>query len=134
LAQQAHVEYGASQASSSGALMPFLIRILLVALINLSAGVTLHASETRATAEQRILEMIARCQGDRTCEQVVRKRETRAAEQRLERADQDRLLKASDPLAYYFSLWQRYLLFVLVIAGTAGGYVLVMNRLFNKKK
>lgn len=113
--------------------MPFLARLVVAALFFSALLAPLRAEESRAAAQQRIEEMVARCNGDRTCELVVRKRETAAAEKRLQRAQQDRALRESDPLSYYLRLWGRYLVFVFAVCGGAALYVLVMRRLFGRK-
>lgn len=107
---------------------------LLVSLLAALAFAPALAFETPESAQQQIEEMVARCNGDKTCELVVRKRETRSAEHRLQRAEQDRVLKENDPVSYYISLWKRYVLFVLALCGTVGIYIVVMNRLFKKKR
>lgn len=127
------VEYGASH-HRSPALTTLLARLILTVLMLSAAQMPVRAEETRASADQRIEQMVARCNGDKTCELIVRKRETTSAERRLHRAEQDRLLQQSSPFSYYLSLWGRYLLFVLVLCGTAGLYIFVMRRFFGRKK
>lgn len=114
--------------------MSLFIRLAFMTTLAFLGPSSLQAADIPEAVAKQIEEMVARCQGDKTCEQVVRKRETRAAERNLQRTEQDRLLQETDPLAYYLSLWRRYLLFVLAICGTAGAYFLVMNRLFKPKK
>jgi len=109
------------------------VRILLLVIAFCCAAPAL-AVETEADAQRRIEEMVARCNGDKTCELVVRKRETAAAEKRLARAERDRFLKENEPFTYLLHLWGRYLVFVLAAAGAATGYVFLMRKLFGRGK
>lgn len=109
--------------------MTFIVRLAFVACLAVVLSAPLRADESRTADLRRIEEMVARCNGDKTCEQVVRKRETAAAEQRRQRA----ALKQADPLAYYLQLWGRYLAFVLAIGGGALLYIVIMRRLFGRK-
>jgi hypothetical protein len=110
--------------------MSFSSHLACAAFLSCALLAPLQAEELPAAERQRIEEMVTRCNGDKTCEQVVRKRETAAAEKRRQRA----LLKQNDPHAYYLQLWGRYLAFVLAIGGGALLYITLMRRLFGRKK
>lgn len=77
---------------------------------------------------------VASCHGNQSCETAVRKREMLAAEKRRQREEADHALKASNPGGYYLALAGRYLMAAAFIGGAAGLYVLVMHRLFGKRK
>lgn len=106
-----------------------LFCILFGTLPSLSSAAE-TAQETAAAVEQAV----ASCRGDQQCEAAVRKRETLAAEKRLQRDAADHALKASSPLSYYLALLGRFLKAIAFIGGAAGLYVLVMHVLFGKRK
>jgi len=87
-----------------------------------------------ALADERVERALAFCQGNRQCEETVRKREQAAMEKRQQREEADKALKETDPRGYYLALAGRYLAAAAFIALAAGLYVLVMHRMFGKRR
>lgn len=113
--------------------MSAILRILFLLHVSLLPAASSGADGGREAANA-MERAIASCHGSQACEAAVRKRETLAAEKRQQREAADKALKASDPGGYYLKLAGRYLLAAAFIAGAAGLYVLVMHRLFGRKK
>jgi hypothetical protein len=116
--------------------MSLLARCLFILFFGLlpSAPSMADAEREAATAAERMERAIAFCHGNAQCEEAVHKREAAGAEKRQQREAADKALKEADPSGYYLALAGRYLSAAAFIAGAAGLYVLVMNRLFGKRR
>lgn len=117
--------------------MSFAIRFLCCFLFLFCTGLLPAApsiADSGREATGAAERAIASCHGNQQCEAAMRKREMLAEEKRRQREAADRALKEASPAGYYLALAGRYLLAAAFIAGAAGLYVLVMHRLFGKRK